>query len=292
MDFRSSPCIFIGYSMHHKGYKCLTNNGKVIISRNVIFDEDTFPGTLSVNTNNSAGISKSQVFSVVPSIQVVPSQVSSFNNVPSVESLENFQPTSNINDSNAGPSTPPSNSNSPSATIGIPAPTQIATSETTQLLENQHPMITRAKAGVFKPKVFLATSEPTTVVQALETKHWKQAMQDEYNALMKNYTWDLVSLPPGRKAITYTFSPVVRPVSIRVVLALAVSQGWPIHQIDVDNVFLNGELQEEIYMLQPQGFHKGNSNIVCKLRKAIYGLKQAPIISLFIYNFLMKGIFK
>ncbi|XP_020203543.1 uncharacterized protein LOC109789090 [Cajanus cajan] len=78
------------------------------------------------------------------------------------------------------------------------------------------------------------------------------------------------------KQVPGTFSPVVRPVSIRVVLALAVSQGWPIHQIDVDNVFLNGELQEEIYMLQPQGFHKGNSNIVCKLRKAIYGLKQAP----------------
>nr|KYP36383.1 Retrovirus-related Pol polyprotein from transposon TNT 1-94 [Cajanus cajan]KYP36385.1 Retrovirus-related Pol polyprotein from transposon TNT 1-94 [Cajanus cajan] len=173
-------------------------------------------------------------------------------------------------------------------------------------------MITRAKAGVFKPKVFLATSEPTTVVQALETKHWKQAMQDEYNALMKNYTWDLVSLPPGRKAITCkwifknkykqdvsilrhkarlvargfnqqqgidytdTFSLIFRPVSVRVVLALVVSQGWPIHQIDVDNAFLSGELQEEIYMLQPQGFHKGNSDTVCKLRKAIYGLKQAP----------------
>nr|KYP49180.1 Retrovirus-related Pol polyprotein from transposon TNT 1-94 [Cajanus cajan] len=54
MDFRSSHCIFIGYSMHHKGYKCFTNNGKIIISINVIFDEDTFPYTLYFSINNIA----------------------------------------------------------------------------------------------------------------------------------------------------------------------------------------------------------------------------------------------
>jgi len=71
-----------------------------------------------------------------------------------------------------------------------------------------------------------------------------------------------------------TFSPVVKPTIIRVVLTLAVSSNWPIHQIDIVNDFLNGDLEEIVYMQQP--LVKGNSNLVCKLYKATYGLKQAP----------------
>jgi hypothetical protein len=61
------------------------------------------------------------------------------------------------------------------------------------------------------------------------------------------------------------------------VLALSAQKGWKVHQMDVKSVFLNGYLQEEVYMTQPPGFElKGQEQKVCKLIKALYGLKQAP----------------
>lgn len=72
------------------------------------------------------------------------------------------------------------------------------------------------------------------------------------------------------------FSPVVKPVTIRLLISIALSQGWQLRQLDVNNAFLNGNLSEEIFMAQPPGFIKGDSNTVCRLMKSLYGLKQAP----------------
>ena len=74
-----------------------------------------------------------------------------------------------------------------------------------------------------------------------------------------------------------TFSPVVKHATIRLVFTLAITHHWDIQHIDVNNAFLNGDLEETVYMAQPKGFvdpHK--PHFVCKLRKALYGLKQAP----------------
>lgn len=73
-----------------------------------------------------------------------------------------------------------------------------------------------------------------------------------------------------------TFSQVVKPITIRVILTLALTHKWELQQIDINNAFLNGSLYEDIYMTQPPVFEQGDSSLVCKLKKALYGLKQAP----------------
>ena len=155
--------------------------------------------------------------------------------------------------------------------------------------------------------------EPETYEEAIESKYkenWEEAMQREMEAIDENHTWTLEPLPKNRQAIGSkwvfkmkrdsqgnverfkarivakgyaqvegidyfeTFAPVAKISSIRTLLALANIKEWIVHQMDVVSAFLNGDLLEEVYMTQPKGFIKGK-NLVCKLHKSLYGLKQA-----------------
>ncbi|MCH96122.1 retrovirus-related Pol polyprotein from transposon TNT 1-94, partial [Trifolium medium] len=125
-------------------------------------------------------------------------------------------------------------------------------------------MQTRSKSGIVlpkrKPTLLLTHTEPKNVKQALLDPKWLAAMKSEFQALQQNQTWSLVHLPANRKAIgcKWVFrikeNPDVKPLTIRLILSLAISHKWPLQQLDVNNAFLNGVLEEEVYMQQPQGF--------------------------------------
>lgn len=153
---------------------------------------------------------------------------------------------------------------------------------------------------------------PASIQEALLSPEWKNAVFEELEALQKNKTWEITELPKGKKTVgckwvftvkhksdgsierykarlvakgftqTYgidyveTFAPVAKLNTVRVLLSLAANLDWKLHQLDVKNAFLNGELVEEVYMDGPPGLETEFGGKVCNLKKSLYGLKQSP----------------
>lgn len=155
--------------------------------------------------------------------------------------------------------------------------------------------------------------EPKSVASALKDPQWTAAMGHEKHSMDITHTWDLVPPEPDLQPVSCewifksklnadgtlkkrrarlvargneqeeginfveTYSPVVRTATIRSVLHIATINGWNIKQLDVENALLHGDLKETVYMKQPPGFEDPEKpHYLCKLRKAIYGLRQSP----------------
>ncbi|XP_073219786.1 uncharacterized protein [Cicer arietinum] len=152
--------------------------------------------------------------------------------------------------------------------------------------------------------------EPSCYSTAIKDKNWRLAIQSELDALNSNDTWELTTLPPNKSAIgckwifklkfyadgsnkrykarlvakgfsqtegldyLETFSPVIKMTTLRLLLSAAASNNWFLFQLDINTAFLHGDLVEDVYMKIPSGLHVENRNLVCKIKRSLYGLKQ------------------
>ena len=158
----------------------------------------------------------------------------------------------------------------------------------------------------------LAGLEPRSYKEAMTDAGWREAMQREIRALEDNHTWVMEPLPNGKKALgckwvykikyhsdgnierlkarvvifgnhqvegldyNETFAPVAKMITVRAFFVVAAAKNWELHQMDVHNAFLHGDLDEEVFMKLPPGFSPAQPGMVCRLKKSLYGLRQAP----------------
>ncbi|KAE8712228.1 hypothetical protein F3Y22_tig00110260pilonHSYRG00155 [Hibiscus syriacus] len=322
LNFQSQPYTYLGVSPQHKGYQCLALDGRICISRHVVFNEWAFPfkEKSSSPTDSDNNMYCPQDLEIVSNIKLLQNvqgdsnqnvskslrstssayeenvnthgehdfhvgnnadlQVSSSGHIEqhSDNEVENVQEEDIVD--------PPDNTRS----CGQAEVQESSEPAKTHQLQNVHPMLTRSKCGVFKPKAFSSHFDnaiPTSIKEAMQSSEWKNVVQDEINALQKNETWSLVKLPPGRTALGCkwlfklkhnpdgsilrykarlvakgftqvpghnfcdTFSPVVKFTTLNVILTMAVSNAWELRHIDIKNAFLNGDLKEDAFMQQP-----------------------------------------
>ncbi|KAK4399873.1 Retrovirus-related Pol polyprotein from transposon RE1 [Sesamum angolense] len=276
---------FIGYAQGQKGYKLYDlEHHSVFVSRDVTFHENYFPYKHTSDISTSCPIPLPISSSSVPTSE---------GSAP-VPDIHTDQPITSVPISDFSSESSPVRNETSLSRLPSTEPLRKSTRST-------HPPVW-LKDFVFQ--------EPRTYTQAKEHSEWQQAMHQELTALEENKTWEVVDLPSDKRAIgckwvykvklkpdgsvdrykarlvakgynqiegidyVERFSPVAKAVTVRIFLALASGYSWAIHQVDINNAFLHGYLDEDIYMIPPEGYNVSQGK-VCKLRRSLYGLKQA-----------------
>jgi transposase InsO family protein len=283
----------VGYEAHSKAYRILLDTGKITISRDVTFNEaeSDKPSPVPLEyfeLEESTDEEEEAMQAVRPLPPPAPAE-----DEPSAIQEEPIPPALEAQQLPVQPEGryPSRQRHPPSEFWKAGAKATVAISSTD-----------------FKP-------EPQSyeeAITAMDAEFWKAAMDDEIKSLMINGTWALEELPPGSRAIPVKwvykikrdaagnierykarlvakgfmqregidfneiFAPVSKHTTLRTLLSIVATDNLELHQVDVKTAFLNGELEETIYMKQPPGYESGGPGIVCHLQRALYGLRQAP----------------
>ncbi|KAG7546386.1 Integrase catalytic core [Arabidopsis suecica] len=290
---RSKACIFLGYPAGYKGYKVMDlESHRVFISRNVEFCEDVFPMAKEKQSELSTEL-------LIPKDSLPSGTI--FSSLP--------------------PQISPSTQISPQRARKLPAHFKDYHCYSLNT-EVTYPISSSLSYSQLTPSHLSYINHitqipiPQSYSEAKNTKEWCDAIDKEIGAMEDTDTWEVTSLPPGKKAVgckwvftlkfladgslerykarlvakgytqkegldyNETFSPVAKMATVKLLLKISASKKWFLTQLDISNAFLNGDLQEDIYMRLPEGYaeSKGDlfpKNAVCRLKKSIYGLKQA-----------------
>ncbi|KAH9726484.1 retrovirus-related pol polyprotein from transposon RE2 [Citrus sinensis] len=269
--------IFGCFSNLHKGYLCLNPNGRIYIAAHVNFNRNSFPFQNDPNfmvSKSTHTLEPANTFSKFISVsfpsktqnyEVTTASTSSLEDKTNLDDPSNEQnPDNNINQINSmhdneintpeSPQTSFSNHSEPNTQIP-------ETSQPTYQPGPSHPMKTRVKNGIFKSKLYnteksLSLDTPSSVAEALNNHKWKQAMQEEFSALMRNQPWCLVPPEQNMKLVGNKWIYRVKQNSNG---SINKYKFRLLRQVDINNAFLNGELSETVYMPQPEV--TGNNNV-------------------------------
>jgi hypothetical protein len=290
-DDRADEGIFLGYATNSKGYKCYNKRlHKMVDCIDIKFDEGIPAREVYNNESSTEDTAKDG-----------DEQVQESEN----EDSESDEDRDTLTDSNQQ-----TTSNSSSRITQKNHPASQIIGEKDKGVQTMRKIIKNTKQSHI---AFISMLEPKNFNEAGKDDHWVKAMNDELDQIEKNNTLEMVHRPEGKNIIgskwifknklneqgqvvrnkprlvckgyaqiegldfDETFAPVARLEAIRIFLAYACHKRFKVYQMDVKLAFLNGDLNEEVYMEQLEGFElSDNPDLVCKLKKALYGLKQAP----------------
>lgn len=306
---RSKQAVLLGYEEGSKAYRLYDpSKKKIIVSRDVIFEEEK--GWCWEKTDEGLMKDQEETFTVHYGEESPQAENSNQN-----ESFDDLQggnssphsPTTPSTLSSSSPDTGGSGSSSGSSSSPDSENAERKFRSLQEIYDSTREV--EEEAGL----CFLSSEEPATYEEASKSEEWRLAMEQEISSIRNNGTWEAANLPSDHKAIglkwvfklkknpdgkilkhkarlvakgyvqrygvdyNEVYAPVARLETIRMLLAYAAQRNWEIHHMDVKTAFLNGELEEEVYVAQPEGYRdKKHPHKVLKLHKALYGLKQAP----------------